>query len=250
LFGFKRNIKKEKYFISWQDNKVKLTVHHENRKDSRVSLTKSGVNIRLPILLPEFEKKRLIGKFIDWAKERLDEKPYFHYDKYKKYKDQDQLTLYDSIYTLHLSKSGLGKNKGRLTGSDIKLALIEQIDQEVYDKTVSHMIYKLLAKKYKPILWDWLCQLNAKHAFGELKSMRVKNNSSNWGSCSNRGNINISIRLLLAPKEVIEYVLIHELSHLSEQNHGSNFWSRVEQACPNYRKSEKWLKTHAKSCVI
>lgn len=250
MFGFKRDIKKEKYFISWRDNKVKLTIHHENRKDSRVSLTKSGVNIRLPILLPEFEKKRLVDKFISWAKERLEEKPHFHYDKYKKYKHGDQVNLFDHSYTIHLTTSKNGKKKGVMLRDVIMLSLASQEDQEVYDKTVSQMIYKLIARKYKAILWDWLCTLNEAHQFGTLHSMRMKNNSTNWGSCSNKGNINISVRLLLAPKDVVEYVLIHELAHLQQQNHSAKYWTIVEQACPDYLLHEKWLKTNAKNCVI
>ncbi len=249
MFGFKRNIKKEKFYIDWKDNKVKLTIHHENRKDSRVSLSKSGVNIRLPLLLPEFEKKRLIDKFVSWAKARLDEKPHFHYDKYRKYENGSQLVLFDQSYTINIDHNTRKKPEGLIKAQEINL-FVAKDEKEIYEKTVSQLVYKLLAKKYKAQLWEWLNELNDKHQFGELKSMRVKNNSTNWGSCSNKGNINISIRLLLAPRDVVEYVLIHELAHLQQQNHSKNFWALVENACPNYQIHEKWLKTNAKNCVI
>lgn len=249
MFGFKRNIKKEKYFIDWKDNKVKMTIYHENRKDSRVSLSKSGVNIRLPLLLPEFEKKRLIEKFVIWVKERLNEKPHFHYDKYRKYTHQEVLTLFDQDYTILLDHNTRRNPEGILKKNTLSLFVAKE-EKEVYEKTVSQLVYKLLAKKYKPIIWNWLVELNEKHKFGDLKSMRMKNNSTNWGSCSSKGNINISIRLLLAPKDVVEYVLIHELAHLQQQNHSEAFWTLVAEACPNFKKHEIWLKQHAKNCVI
>lgn len=249
MFGFKSDIKKEKFHFVWNGNKVKLTIHHENRTNSRVSLTQSGVHIRLPILLPEFEKKRLTDQFIEWAKKRLDEKPHFHYDRYKAYQDGDELQLFDKSYTLKIVATP-GKSQVRIK-NDLIAVYIEKIeDKEVYEKMLSQMVYKALAKKYKPLIWEWLGSLNEKHRFGELKSLRMKNNSTNWGSCSNRGNINISIRLLLAPKDVVEYVLIHELSHLQHQNHGPSFWKKVEQACPDYSAHERWLKQNAKNCVI
>ena len=138
----------------------------------------------------------------------------------------------------------------RLKNQVISLYIDSIEDKEIYEKMLSQMIYKALARKYKPVVWDWLQTLNNKHSFGQLNSLRMKNNSTNWGSCSNRGNINISIRLLLAPKEVVEYVLIHELSHLQHQNHGPKFWKRVEKACPDYKRHESWLKRNAKNCVI
>lgn len=249
MFGFKSDIKKEKFHFLWKDNKVKLTIYHENRKNSRVSLTQSGVHIRMPILLPEFEKKQLINQFVEWAKKRLDEKPHFHYDRYKTYRDSDELRLYDAPYVLKIFPDA-DKSQVRLKNQVISLYIESIEDKEIYEKTLSQMIYKALARKYKPIIWDWLQALNNKHSFGQLNSLRMKNNSTNWGSCSNRGNINISIRLLLAPKDVVEYVLIHELSHLQHQNHGPKFWKRVEKACPDYKRHETWLKRNAKNCVI
>lgn len=250
MFGFKKNIKKEKYFITWKEHKVKLTVHHESRKDSRVSISKSGVNIRLPLLLPEFEKKRLIDKFILWAKERLDEKPYFQLDKFKSYENGEQVQLYDQSYTLQIDQHASNKNSAQLIGNTIFIKVIPNESKQELDKIVSKLVYKVIAKKYKPRLWTWINTLNEAHCFGKLNSIRMKNNTTNWGSCSSKGNINISVRLLLAPKEVVEYVLIHELAHLQQQNHSAKYWKIVAIACPNYSLQEKWLKTNAKNCII
>lgn len=250
MFGFKRDIKKEKYFINWKEHKVKLTIHHESRKDSRVSISKSGVNIRLPLLLPEFEKKRLVDKFVQWAKERLDEKPYFQLDKFRRYIDGETLELFDQTYTIHIDKAVTGKNSAQIKGAAIRIKLMPQGDALVQDKIVSNLVYKLIAKKYKALIWSWLNDLNETHSFGQLNSVRMKNNTTNWGSCSNKGNINISVRLLLAPKDVVAYVLIHELAHLQQQNHSAKYWKIVAKACPNYEVHEKWLKTNAKNCII
>lgn len=236
--------------MDWQHKKIKLNVYHENRMDSRVSLTKTGVNIRLPILLPEFEKQKLITKFIDWAQTKLDEKPYLYYDKFKRYHHGDVLNLYDKEYQIAIDIIETTKNELIRNGEVLQFKVSDALNEEEQMKTISKLVYKFIAKKYKPVIWNWLQELNQKHQFGVLKSTRMKNNSTNWGSCSNKGNINISVRLFLAPKEVVEYVLIHELAHLQEQNHGKNFWKIVEKACPNYKKQELWLKNNAKNCVI
>lgn len=75
--------------------------------------------------------------------------------------------------------------------------------------------------------------------------IRIKDQKTRWGSCSSKGNINLNWRLILAPEEVMDYVIIHELCHLKEMNHSKAFWELVEQICPDYREQKRWLKENA-----
>ena len=61
-------------------------------------------------------------------------------------------------------------------------------------------------------------------------------------SCSTAGNLNFNWRLVLAPREVLDYVVIHELAHRREMNHSAAFWRIVEVEMPDYRKYRDWLK--------
>lgn len=70
----------------------------------------------------------------------------------------------------------------------------------------------------------------------------IKNNISNWGSCSAKGNINLNLRLLTLPQELQDYVMLHELCHLKELNHSPRFHALLEQVCPGHRELEKQLK--------
>jgi len=67
-------------------------------------------------------------------------------------------------------------------------------------------------------------------------------------SCSSKSNINLSTRLLFAPSDVIDYVIVHELTHLIEMNHSQKFWNLVKSVMPNYKQKEKWLKEYGKLC--
>jgi hypothetical protein len=75
----------------------------------------------------------------------------------------------------------------------------------------------------------------------------IRNQRSRWGSCSRRGAIALNYRLVLMPSWVADYVLIHELMHLREQNHGRRYWRHVERACPQFREAERWLRGHGRS---
>lgn len=72
----------------------------------------------------------------------------------------------------------------------------------------------------------------------------IRDQRTRWGSCSARGTISINWRLLLAPYEVMDYVVIHELCHLLQRNHSPRFWREVERVLPGYERHTRWLREH------
>lgn len=75
----------------------------------------------------------------------------------------------------------------------------------------------------------------------------VRNQKSRWGSCSRDGRIALNFRLVQMPPHVSDYVLLHELMHLKEQNHSRRFWRLLETACPEFRAAERWLTTDGRA---
>lgn len=74
------------------------------------------------------------------------------------------------------------------------------------------------------------------------KALRIKEQSRLWGSCSTRGGINLNWRLIFAPPDVFEYVVVHELCHLEHPHHQPPFWRRVAELMPDYGRRRRWLK--------
>lgn len=77
-----------------------------------------------------------------------------------------------------------------------------------------------------------------------LGRITLRDSRSRWGSCSSRGDLNFSWRLVLTPPDVLRYVVAHEVAHLSEMNHSPAFWSLVERLSPGSRVYRAWLKRH------
>jgi hypothetical protein len=73
-------------------------------------------------------------------------------------------------------------------------------------------------------------------------SIRITSARSRWGSCSEENNLAFSYRLIMAPPDVIDYVIIHELMHIKEKNHSAAFWKLIESAMPQYKAHRRWLK--------
>lgn len=78
----------------------------------------------------------------------------------------------------------------------------------------------------------------------KYQSVGIRDQRTRWGSCSGTGNLSFSWRLVMAPREVSEYVVTHELCHLREPNHSKGFWRLVDAATPGWAQPARWLRTH------
>ena len=78
----------------------------------------------------------------------------------------------------------------------------------------------------------------------EYGRITIRCQKTRWGSCSSKGNLNFNCLLMLAPPEVLDSVVVHELCHLKEMNHSKAFYDEVLRAYPNYKQDHQWLKEH------
>ena len=92
------------------------------------------------------------------------------------------------------------------------------------------------------VLLPRLAELAARQNL-QLGAVSIRNQRSRWGSCARNGNIALNFRLVQMPAHVSDYVLLHELMHIRQQNHSRRFWRLVEAVCPAFREAERWLRT-------
>lgn len=77
----------------------------------------------------------------------------------------------------------------------------------------------------------------------------IRRQKSRWGSCSSKGNLSFNCLLMLVPRAVQEYVIIHELCHFKQMNHSCKFWAEVEKIVPDYRESQLWLEKNGPALI-
>ena len=85
---------------------------------------------------------------------------------------------------------------------------------------------------------------------GNYIKITIRDQQSRWGSCSSRGTLSFNYRLIFAPPGVLDYVVVHELCHLTHMNHSKDFWNMVESIMPEYRQYKAWLRNHGQELTL
>ncbi len=123
----------------------------------------------------------------------------------------------------------------------VKIPAETDINNPALSRKIRDVIISALRIEAKSYLPKRLSFLANKYNFSYDK-VRFSHSSGRWGSCSSSGTISLNIALMKLPFELIDYVIIHELSHTKQMNHGHDFWEIVAGADPNYKIHRRLLK--------
>jgi hypothetical protein len=229
---------------------VSVKVFRERRNSVRIYMGKEGVIVRMPLgLNPEFERRQW-ARMTDWLARHDQKRPgtLAQYEERGDYRDGDELFIGGRRFTIRVVEEARNSYAGRLEKGEILLKVAAGQPDAARREAMRTVLSRLMAQTFLPQITQRVQELNARFFQKTIKSVRLKYNHSNWGSCSSSGNINLSTRLLFAPQEVIDYVIVHELAHLVELNHSDRFWKLVAQAMPDYAQYEKWLNENGHRC--
>lgn len=166
----------------------------------------------------------------------------------KEYKSGDEVRVGSRTYYLEMSFEDRKSHSAKLSKGTVFFNLAAGDSDEGRQKAIRQLLSKIVANDFLPEISRRTHEINHLHFKKDIKSITFKYNHSNWGSCSRTGNINFSTRLMFAPDDVIDYVIVHELSHLVEMNHSARFWKIVEDIMPDYMEKEKWLSANSSLC--
>lgn len=118
-----------------------------------------------------------------------------------------------------------------------------QIEHSHFGEAFQNDLKKWYINQSKKYLTDrtayWQEKINV-----TIGKIQIKDQKTRWGSCSSLGNINFNWRMIMAPPETMDYLIIHELCHRIHLNHSPEFWAMVSAYCPGYKQQQSWLKTN------
>lgn len=152
--------------------------------------------------------------------------------------EREKLFFRGVEYDFRLMVSALGKPSVRIRGQAIVVTSQTEHHDEV--RKILQDFYRLNAIKYFNLRVPLLADL----VDSDVKTVAVRSQRTRWGSCSSRNTISLNWRLIMVPDWVSDYVIYHELAHLTHMNHSQQFWRLVERYVPNHKDAQKWLKDH------
>lgn len=232
------------------DQVIPAKVCREPRLNIRSSISRKGAVLRLPLGIPPPEYLLHASRFEQWVKKQVaSSEALSSAFTQRHYHTGYQFTVGERRYQLvHEPANNRSTSSATCQGGTVTLRVVQGLGPVEHGKTIRHLLSRVVARDFMPEVQLRVHELNAIHFQKKIGKISLKYNHSNWGSCSSRGNINLSTCLLFAPPAAMDYVIIHELAHLVEMNHSSRFWELVSRAMPGYQLQVRWLKENWHSC--
>jgi len=228
---------------------LEIKIIKERRKTASCSFKSGTLVVKMPFWINQTEEQRVLQRFVNWANKRIAKNPALllpnplpSFQTGQKVQVGDHqffLFIHPDLPPENLKKEILSTSFGHILSVNSVGKSPEQLHK---------VVAKHIGKYFLPAVEKRVNQLNQLHFQQPIGAVQLKYMKSRWGSCSNKGNISLSSRLLLAPPLVMDYVIIHELAHRLEMNHSPKFWKLVRQADPTYKEKEEWLKKNGRTC--
>jgi hypothetical protein len=238
---------KMKLALNDSDELIEFEVVFSKRRSMAIKIDANG-NIR--IYAPEGTSRRTIGDMVsskaDWIMKNLHEiKSAGMQEVKREYADGECFTYLGHDYPL-LLKLNPEIEKISLRLCEDSLIMEAPVADAAVIRGGLEAWYRFMAARYINARIDYYQSLL------DVSPGRVtiRNQKTRWGSCSSKGNLNFNWRLMMAPPEVIDYVVVHELCHLIALNHSKKFWNQLSAILPDYRVRKDWLKKNGARLVL
>lgn len=220
---------------------IQYSLIRSKKRKKTISLQidgKSGITVYAPRFTPIAEINRFVEEKQNWIDKSLRRQSLaFLQYKSKEYITGESFCYLGLFYPLEAYNDPL-ENPGVVFRNN-RFFLNCPADRQIR-KFYFVSWYKKRARQYLPERVDFYSRMLKLETGG----IRITSARRRWGSCSEINHLAFSFRLIMAPPEVIDYVVVHELMHIREKNHSSKFWSLVVEVIPDFKERRRWLREH------
>jgi len=216
---------------------IPYTVIRSNRKSIALVIgNDANLIVRAPQKATDKEITDLVHKKERWIKEKQNQVSIFGEKHSPVILDSGESILYlGNIYTIIRGVV----DEIIITGTTMMIPEVFQKSDVIgWMKAEAERVLSERVKKYSSLTGT------------SYSSLKLSDAKARWGSCGAKGGLNFAWRLVMCPISVIDYIVVHELSHIAYKNHNPAFWARVKTVLPNYQEQQDWLKVNRKLMEI
>lgn len=211
------------------------------RKTIALVVERDGsLTVRAPLQMPEAHVRKFVEQHADWITKNQTQAQKYAPPPHKKYNEGETFLYFGQSFPLAFVQ----RQRAALTfdGTTFRLAKSAQPKAE-------EAFVRWYKRQAAQVLLERVSFHARKNGF-HFEKIRISSARTRWGSCSSKGTLSFTYRLVMAPLEVIDYVVLHELVHTKVRNHSKVFWARVGEIMPGYKLHVRWLRQKGKTLTL
>lgn len=224
--------------ITQNDKTIEFNIIYKKRKTFGIYIDIYGnIEVRVPKDAKELQITQMVEERFEWIIKKSNEMKERSKGYSKKTYVQGEKFMYQGQeYPIEVIETD---------GPDKNNAVLQEGILKVYVKTHEETQVQEALKRFYYQQCKALIDIRIRHYQGQIKikpkSIRLADNKTNWGTCNSKRELTFNWRLIMAPVEVLDYVIVHELCHIIHMNHDRSFWRLVGKYFPDYEASQRWL---------
>ncbi len=233
-------------FIETEKQNIYYSIVRSNRKTIGISISPGyGVKVSAPRMVSDKQIAEVLRSKSSWILEKLS---YLENIKSeipkRKFSDGEMFSVLGKEYPLKIVINPQMASSVSISNN----CLVVSLPQNIYEdnsENRTELIRNLIVNWYKQLTMEVISErVNFFSKKMEVipSNLIIKDLKSIWGSCTGKNTININWKIIMAPMDIVNYLVVHELTHIKIKNHSKHFWGLAESILPNYRECSKWLK--------
>ena len=217
---------------------VNRIIHSKRRTIALIVERDGSVTVRAPMRVPEKAIREFVERHAKWIEKKRAEMKSLVPESPRRYQPGESFLYLGQAYLLEIVRDA---KKTLTLENSFKLAESARENAEV--------LFRNWYRKQARRIIEERVTFHAEKNQLQYGKIRITSARTRWGSCSSKGTLSFSWRLVMTPLEVIDYVVIHELAHTVHHNHSKRFWNLVEKLLPDYKERRKRLRQYGQEII-
>ncbi|MGD6830931.1 M48 family metallopeptidase [Sutcliffiella halmapala] len=217
---------------------IRFEIKYKNRTSIGIAIDSYGdLEVSVPKKTPDEQVIRLLEGNWDAIVQKVQEvKARMNGPKEKVYENDEQFLYLGNTYPINIIQDRTMEQDHVVFEGDSFQIYVRQLDEEKLKQTMKRFYYQ----QTKALVEESIASYQ-RHFKKKPRSIRITDSQTTWGTCDSNLQLTFNWKLAMAPREVLDYVVVHEMCHMVHLNHDRSFWRLVGKIMPDYKDKERWL---------
>jgi predicted metal-dependent hydrolase len=240
----------KKQLLIINEEKLEYFLKYSRRKSVEIKIKADGqIYVSAPFYVQKKDIEAFLNKKYAWIKNKLVQMVADSGKAMGSLLERKEVPLFGKSVAFEIVESDFKRIRTSFKNDLLRIELPKGFNTADKNILVGEALRKLYISKTKEYVIDRIPYYE-KLIGVEAKVVRIKDQSTRWGSCSSKNNLNFNFRLSMMTYEAIDYILVHELCHLKEMNHSKAFWRLVKAFYPECDRAKVWIKENTKKLMF